>query len=211
MRLPKQRTCGSPQSRWRARAAQAQATAGAIEEAAVDAGVSVTTTTVATTTTLLTEPAAEWDGRFVRAPFLTTTQPLQLGHRGFSVFLLEGTLADLGYAVEPGLNFDRETEAAVLAFQVDRCLSQTGRANNNVWTQLPIAVAEVQEALVAAGERVEVDGAFGRETTSALRAFQRKAGLAPSGTVDEETAAALELTGVCTDVAASAEAPKTTD
>lgn len=54
-------------------------------------------------------------------------------------------------------------------------------------------VAEVQEALAATGlyEDGNVDGVFGPRTAEAVIEFQRRSGVAESGTVDEPTAIAL--------------------
>ena len=52
-------------------------------------------------------------------------------------------------------------------------------------------VVLVQEALIAAGYEVAVDGVFGRETDAAVRAFQSDEGLVVDGVVGEETGTAL--------------------
>lgn len=56
--------------------------------------------------------------------------------------------------------------------------------------------ADVQKALVALGiplPRFGVDGIQGKETTGAIRTFQEKNGLPPTGTVDETTAAKINV------------------
>lgn len=54
------------------------------------------------------------------------------------------------------------------------------------------AVRALQSALAAAGLAVVVDGAFGRETEAAVRAFQASQGCAVDGVVGRETMAALD-------------------
>jgi hypothetical protein len=53
-------------------------------------------------------------------------------------------------------------------------------------------VRAVQAALVKLGSKIAADGAFGPATRAAVIAFQTKAGLPPSGTVDAATIAALD-------------------
>ncbi len=54
------------------------------------------------------------------------------------------------------------------------------------------AVFDLQEALAEAGHGLSVDGVFGHGTEAALRAFQERRGLAPSGIADAATLAALD-------------------
>ena len=52
-------------------------------------------------------------------------------------------------------------------------------------------VRVLQQLLTRSGHAAAVDGSFGRGTRIALRAFQRDAGLSPSGVADATTVAAL--------------------
>lgn len=54
-------------------------------------------------------------------------------------------------------------------------------------------VGAVQNALVAAGHMVEIDGVFGPETAAALKAFQNRHGLVVDGAAGPATRAALGL------------------
>jgi hypothetical protein len=54
-------------------------------------------------------------------------------------------------------------------------------------------VAELQKALGRAGHRLPADGLMGRRTRAALRAFQQKQGLEPTGRPDAATKKALGL------------------
>jgi Putative peptidoglycan binding domain len=52
-------------------------------------------------------------------------------------------------------------------------------------------VVWAQEHLVAAGQRVTIDGSFGPQTQSAVQSFQAAHGLSPTGLVDQSTWSAL--------------------
>lgn len=66
-------------------------------------------------------------------------------------------------------------------------------------------VAEVQEALVAAGvyDRAHVDAAFGPMTQDAVASYQRGMGLVANGVVDQATAVALGLAAADRDATAT--------
>ena len=53
-------------------------------------------------------------------------------------------------------------------------------------------VRKVQQALAAAGYKVDIDGDFGSGTETAVKAFQRERGLDADGVVGKATAAALD-------------------
>ena len=54
-------------------------------------------------------------------------------------------------------------------------------------------IRQVQEALVAKGYNLHVDGAVGQQTDSAIRDFQAKNGLGVDGIVGNATRAALGI------------------
>lgn len=54
-------------------------------------------------------------------------------------------------------------------------------------------VEEIQAALQRKGEHVATDGIWGPNTTAALRDFQKKNGLKPSGRYDQATAQKLTI------------------
>jgi peptidoglycan hydrolase-like protein with peptidoglycan-binding domain len=54
-------------------------------------------------------------------------------------------------------------------------------------------VEEIQAALQGKGEKVSTDGIWGPNTVSALRDFQKKNGLKPTGRYDQATAQKLTL------------------
>lgn len=54
-------------------------------------------------------------------------------------------------------------------------------------------VEEIQAALQRKGEQVATDGIWGPKTTAALRDFQKKNGLKPTGQYDQATAQKLQI------------------
>lgn len=54
-------------------------------------------------------------------------------------------------------------------------------------------VEEIQAALQGKGESVKTDGIWGANTTSAMRDFQKKNGLQPTGRYDQATAHKLSI------------------
>ena len=60
-------------------------------------------------------------------------------------------------------------------------------------TKSPEEVQKIQSALNQKGERVKVDGIWGPQTAEAVRDFQKKNGLRPSGQLDNETLQKLDV------------------
>jgi N-acetylmuramoyl-L-alanine amidase len=146
---------------------------------------------------------------------VSPTTLLGRGATGASVRELHGRLADAGYAVG-GEVFDATTETAVRAFQAARGLHVDGVCGPETWAALiesgwrlgdrmlyqrrPMLrgddVAELQRQLNALGfDAGREDGILGSETESALRQFQRNAGLAQDAVCGPATVAALARLG----------------
>ena len=60
-------------------------------------------------------------------------------------------------------------------------------------TKSPEEVQKVQSALNQKGEKVKVDGIWGPQTAEAVRDFQKKNGLQPSGELDSQTLQKLNV------------------
>jgi N-acetylmuramoyl-L-alanine amidase len=133
--------------------------------------------------------------------------------RGPVVRELQDRLASAGFAVEPTGGFDEATTRAVRAFQEARGLMVDGICGPETWATLvessyrlgdrllylrrPMLrgddVAELQRRLNGLGfDAGREDGILGPETETALRRFQRDAGLVTDATCGPETLAALE-------------------
>ena len=149
------------------------------------------------------EPAAEPDDAL-----FSSTAALRRGDRGSAVEELQGVLNELGYAAGTADGvFGKKTEAAVRAFQEDQGLKADGIAGKNTKAALekelaprPTVrrgdrsddVAVMQGLLNDAGYNAgKADGVFGKRTESAVKAFQKDAGLKADGIVGKNTWAAL--------------------
>lgn len=111
------------------------------------------------------------------------------------------------YQGELRFRYTWKTHRAVRAFQRARALPVSGDMTPRTWTALlseghsPVvkigsanhAVRRMQRALNAAiGARLEVTGVFDRDTTRAVRDYQRERGLYRTGVVADDTWAQLE-------------------
>ena len=122
------------------------------------------------------------------------------GHNGHPVKTLQFLLRARGHTVTVDGIFGPQTDAAVKAFQTSKGLAANGIVDPNSWTALIIqvkkgssgdAVRGVQEEFQFRNESgnpnqgVQVDGIFGPQTDSAVRAFQHAVSLdVPSVAVD---------------------------
>ena len=140
------------------------------------------------------------------------------GARGEAVRDLQRRLGALGYTTasdDPG-TFADATEAALRAFQETRGLRVDGRCGSQTWSSIvesgfalgdrwlyehrPMLrgddVGDLQGRLNALGFHAgREDAIFGPDTSSALREFQRNAGLNPDGIAGAETLDTLRRLG----------------
>jgi peptidoglycan hydrolase-like protein with peptidoglycan-binding domain len=97
--------------------------------------------------------------------------------------------------------FGAATAEAIRAFQARRGLASTGTVDTSTWRLLvvPVAIGATGQAVAAvqrllrekAAAAVPLDGSFGASTRTAVAAFQKRMGLAATGTVDATTWRAL--------------------
>ena len=141
---------------------------------------------------------------------------LRRGAGGAAVRDVQGRLAEGGIPVVVDGEYGPKTEAAVRAFQERRGLRVDGICGPETWSALvesrfrlgdrllslrrPMMrgddVAELQRRLNALGfDAGREDGILGPETETAVRHFQRQAGLAPDGILGPATHAALDRLG----------------
>lgn len=142
--------------------------------------------------------------------------PLTIGTTGEVVRTVQRAVRQTGITVTVDGAFGPRTQAAVRRFQTARGLGATGivdvatvsalgltdAARSNL-LMLPTkvgahgtAVRAVQQALVARGVPVVIDGQFGRQTRAGVYQFQQARGVGASGEVDLATAAALGIVAV---------------
>ncbi|MCI5584044.1 MAG: peptidoglycan-binding protein [Lachnospiraceae bacterium] len=131
---------------------------------------------------------------------------LKVGSTGDDVKALQANLNLLGYnAGTPDGIFGNGTKNAIISFQKTYGLSADGiagkntldaisttvnRKNKNILSkgQVSNEVKNLQSNLIALGYLTgEADGAFGKNTESAVIAFQKKYGLTPDGLVGNST------------------------
>jgi len=129
------------------------------------------------------------------------------GARGPVVDAAQCLLRRHGYTKAPiSGTYDAKTVAAVQKAQKKLDLKVTGKLDRRTWVALltrgshPLvkvgstgdAVRRLQRALTAAlGKKVVVDGAFSKQTASAVSKYQRQAGLPVSGVVSDDVWGAL--------------------
>ena len=149
----------------------------------------------------------------VEPPDTTTLPILRRGASGPAVFALREHLRQLGHRFGGERDFGERTELAVQAFQAERGLRADGICGPQTWGALHDAgyalgdrilavrkpmvrgddVAALQHRLNALGfDPGRPDGVFGPNTESALREFQRNAGVANDGVCGPATITALD-------------------
>ena len=145
-------------------------------------------------------------------PFVYESDPdvLRRGSRGDMVRRLQNGLIRAGYDIGTNVDglFGTRTQAAVRAFQRGQGLPETGVVDFNTWLALApyldsnsillrrgdrgMLVRIAQTALTRAGYNPgTVDGIFGPNTQSAVRAFQAAKGLSVDGIIGPRTWTAL--------------------
>lgn len=143
----------------------------------------------------------------------TDTPILRRGASGPAVFALREHLRLLGHRFGSERDFGERTESAVREFQVSRGLRADGICGPQTWSALHAAgwglgsriialrhpnlrgddVASLQHRLSALGfDPGRPDGIFGPDSESALREFQRSAGIASDGVCGPATIVALD-------------------
>lgn len=126
---------------------------------------------------------------------------------------LQVELKNLGYA--PGTAdgyFGTKTKNALIAFQKDRGLKQTGTADSATWAAIDALaggmtatsvrkgssgtqVKYLQQALIGLGYLSgSADGQYGSKTTEAVRSYQRDYGLTADGSAGRKTMTSLRST-----------------
>jgi peptidoglycan hydrolase-like protein with peptidoglycan-binding domain len=120
-----------------------------------------------------------------------------LGNRGADVRALQGFLRHHGATLRITGIYDAATVSAVRAFQTAAGLPPDGMVNGATWVRMLVrvgpgasgeAVAVLQRQLnEKRGTTLPVDGVFGTSTGSAVRSFQRHAGLTITGVADMHT------------------------
>ena len=120
-----------------------------------------------------------------------------LGNRGTDVQAIQWLLTARGYPVTADAIFGAKTKAAVIAWQKATGRKADGIVDDADWAKLIIAlksgasgpaVKAVQRELRAKRHLdVTVDGVWASSTTAAVKAFQRHAGIAVTGTMNGST------------------------
>jgi N-acetylmuramoyl-L-alanine amidase len=144
---------------------------------------------------------------------LSVPAVLRRGDHGDAVHDLQERLNAAGHPLTVDANFGPQTEAAVRTFQAVRCLHDDGICGPQTWSALVEAgfrlgdrmlylrqpmlrgddVTELQQRLNALGfDAGREDGILGPETETAIRQFQRNAGLTHDGVFGPETEKSLQ-------------------
>ena len=135
---------------------------------------------------------------------------LKRGATGSMVLLLQFLLVNYGYGLDIDGVFGTQTQAAVQRFQQDNSLAVDGLVGNNTWKTLLFLPEYPTLRLGSRGVYVKylqskltsklyplgsVDGIFGANTLSAVRAFQQENNLAVDGIVGPLTWQAVSTIG----------------
>lgn len=135
------------------------------------------------------------------------SRPLSIGMTGSDVGQLQNRLNAAGYCTGgPATEqFDQATKAAVMRFQGDYGLAQTGVVEdptfNQIYLQIPWGGRTLRQGLKGTDVKIlqetlnglnikpslNVDGIFGSSTTQAVKNFQQMRGIAADGVVGRAT------------------------
>jgi peptidoglycan hydrolase-like protein with peptidoglycan-binding domain len=138
----------------------------------------------------MTAPCGEVGSKYFKWP------ALQPGARGAAVAAIQELLTDRGYWTKVDGIYGPRTTASVRAFQRDRRLTATGAMTAGTYERLLPTVSRgdrgrevraVKRLLNATGERLVVDGIFGRLTRNAVMRHQHRTSLDADGVVGRYT------------------------
>jgi peptidoglycan hydrolase-like protein with peptidoglycan-binding domain len=111
-----------------------------------------------------------------------------------SLMDVQKQLKELGYAVDVNGSRDEKTIQAFMQFQSDYALNPDAVVTLAAKQKLDgVKIIDVQRKLKSLGYNCEPTGYRDGRTTQAIKGFQLKSGLEPSGIVTEKTKAALGL------------------
>ncbi|MFB7454005.1 GH25 family lysozyme [Streptomyces sp. NPDC056194] len=121
---------------------------------------------------------------------------LKAGTRGTDVRTAQHLLNAAGHHLDPDGAFGPATTSAVKTFQTRNRLDADGIIGKDTWTKLirtvrpgssGEAVKAAQAQLAGYGHNIQIDGAFGPATTSAVKTFQTRNALDADGVVGPNT------------------------
>lgn len=107
--------------------------------------------------------------------------------------MAEGTT---NHSTTGSMNEQSPTESYAPQSGADAGTSASTGASTNVQATANIdsqTIQSVQASLNNAGHSLSADGVWGPQTASALRQFQQENGLTPTGSIDSQTLAALDV------------------
>jgi peptidoglycan hydrolase-like protein with peptidoglycan-binding domain len=153
-------------------------------------------------------PAALAANAAVTAPTAAAVQPALIwpvvheGDTGLRVNAIQMLLIQRHVELTVDGKFGPQTEAAVKSFQARHGISPSGKVGAKTWEALivtlwrgktgaAVSAVEIQLKYQYGFPSLSVDGKFGPMVEAAVKAFQKRYGLTPSGIVGERTWNAL--------------------